>query len=509
MSFPQMRYRAKMRAMNASDLLSPMLIPLLPILAGFAVRLLPGRYSRVVPWCAASACFFSLLLMTVPQATDGMWLRLDTLSSVMVVLVSFLGAVVTRFAVRYLQGDPQRSRFLMWMSFTLASVLTLVSANHLLLLALAWLTTSLCLHRLLLHHPERPGAVFAARKKFVFSRLAETSLLIAVLVLHANYGTWRIDELMERVGSGQHLGLMTPAMLIALCAMLKSAQFPFHSWLPDTMETPTPVSAFMHAGIINGGGFLVLRMSPVLAASPISLHLLVIIGSITAAFGAIVMLAQPGVKRSLAFSTIAQMGFMMVQCGLGAWGLALLHLVAHSLYKAHAFLHAGSTIGATPRAAVPLTHRALGLGLVAGATMVVMATKVFHGNLPTTPEVPWVFHVILVFAIAYGFARAWSAHRSTLVRALLVSASIVVAALILHVVAGSVLSGYVSYDAPLALKLWIAVVFGGLFLFQSMIWRASNHPWGRKLYIHALNGFYVGTLANRFLGRMWPTRKIS
>lgn len=495
--------------MNVSDLLSPILIPLPPILAGCAARVLPGKFSRLVPWFCAAACLVSLALMALPHAREAVWLRLDTLSSVMVVLVSFLGTVVTRFAVRYLEGDQRRPMFLMWMSFTLASVLILVSANHLLVLALAWLSTSLCLHRLLLHHPGRPGAVFAARKKFVCSRLAEIFLLVAILTLHSSYGTWRIDELMQRVTSGQHFGLTVPAIMIALCAMIKSAQFPFHSWLPDTMETPTPVSAFMHAGIINGGGFLVLRLSPVLAASPVSLHLLVVIGSITAAFGSIVMLAQPGVKRSLAFSTIAQMGFMMIQCGLGAWGLALLHLVAHSLYKAHAFLHAGSSIGAAPRAAIPLSRSALVMGLVAGATMVGMSTKVFLMNFSPAHPVPWVFHFILIFAIAYGVARAWSAHRSTLVRALLVSLGVIILALVLHAMAGRALAEYAVYEAPLALKVWIAVVFAALFVFQSMIWRASQYPWGRKLYIHALNGFYVGTLANRFLNRLWPTRKLS
>lgn len=494
--------------MNSSDLLSPVLIPLLPVLAGCLVRFFPERVSRFIPWLVYLSCLLSLVIQIHPCGNQGLWLRLDTLSSVMVVLVSFLGAVVMRFAVRYLEGDPKRARFLMWMSFTLASVLILVCANHLLLLTLAWLSTSLCLHRLLLHHSWRPGAVFAARKKFVFSRLAEICLLIAVLMLHENYGTWKIDELMARVSAGEHWGLTTPAILIALCGMLKSAQFPFHSWLPDTMETPTPVSAFMHAGIINGGGFLVLRFSPVMVASPISLHLLVVVGSITAAFGAIVMLAQPGVKRSLAFSTIAQMGFMMIQCGMGAWGLALLHLVAHSLYKAHAFLHAGSTIGAVPRASIPLSNGAIGVGLIAGSTMMAIATHVFHGNVSVVNPAPWVFHFIFVFAIAYGIARAWSASRSSLLRAILVSSAIIVAAWILHIVASNVLSGYMIHEAPIALKLWIAAVFSMLFLFQCLLWRAANHPWGRKFYVHALNGFYVGTWANRLLGRLWPTRKI-
>jgi NAD(P)H-quinone oxidoreductase subunit 5 len=288
--------------------------------------------------------------------------------------------------------------------------------------------------------------------------------------------------------------------------MLKSAQFPFHSWLPDTMDTPTPVSAFMHAGIINGGGFLVLRLSPVFVAVPFSLHALVIVGSITAAFGAIVMLAQPGVKRSLAFSTIAQMGFMMIQCGLGAWGLALLHLVAHSLYKAHAFLHAGSTIGAMPRAAVPLATSALALGVMSGTILVFLAVTTLHWLAPSAAMIPMAFHLILALAIAYGIGRAWSGHRASLTRALLVAAGVVLSSMLLHAAAGLLVTGMTEHKAPAWLIVWVSLVFAMLFLFQSMLWRASAHPLGRKLYVHALNGFYVGTLANRLLGRLWPSR---
>ena len=138
-------------------------------------------------------------------------------------------------------------------------------------------------------------------------------------------------------------------ILFVLGAMTKSAQFPFHSWLPDTMETPTPVSALMHAGVINAGGFLVIRLSPLVSLSPIALDLLALIGALTAMLGAVVMLTQTSIKRSLAYSTIAQMGFMMLQCGLGAFSAALLHIVAHSAYKAHAFLSSGSVLDSAAR----------------------------------------------------------------------------------------------------------------------------------------------------------------
>lgn len=494
--------------MQANDLLHPLAIPTLPLLAGLLARLVPARAHRLATPAAAAATAVAVLLAVLPKADPGL-ARLDTLAVTMALLVASLGAVVLRFATRYLEGDPHRPRFLSWMSLTLGCVLTLVVSNHLLLLLGAWIATSLCLHRLLLHHPERPGAVFAARKKFAYSRLAEFALLGAAVLLHNGHQTWRIDELVDSIAAGNTAGLPAAAFLLAFGAMLKSAQFPFHSWLPDTMDTPTPVSAFMHAGIINGGGFLVLRTAPVFTAAPGALWMLALVGTFTAVFGAIVMLAQPGVKRALAFSTIAQMGFMMIQCGLGAWGLALLHLVAHSLYKAHAFLHAGSTIGATPRAAIPLATPALALGTLAGTALVTAAATGLHTLAPASVATPFAFLAILALALAYGIARAWSGHRGGLMRALAAATGIAFAALGLHLAAGSLLPEPAAPAVPLWLGAFVTIAFACLFLFQALLWRASAHPLGRRLYVHALNGFYVSTFANRLLNRLWPSRPIA
>ncbi len=450
--------------------------------------------------------FAPMQVHLLPEITAAGLVRLDTLAIVMAALVAFLGAVVLRFAIRYLEGDPGRGRFLVWMSLTLLSVLTLVVSNHLLMLLGAWTTTSLCLHRLLLHHPGRSGAVFAARKKFVFSRAAELLLLVAAIMLHQGHGTWRIDELVTSITGGNHASLPAAAFLLALCAMLKSAQFPFHSWLPDTMDTPTPVSALMHAGIINAGGFLVLRLAPVFVAAPAALHLLAVVGTLTAVFGAIVMLAQPGVKRALAFSTIAQMGFMMIQVGLGAWGLALLHLVAHSTYKAYAFLRAGSTIGVTPRAAIPLATGALAVAVLIGATLVTALTTVLHLLLPGTAETPLVFLAVLALALAYGIARAASGNAGSLPRAIAAALGVACAGLALHLAAGQLLPTPAAPQVPAWLGVFIAASFVTLFFFQALLWRASAHPLGRTLYVHALSGFYVGTLANRLLNHLWPSK---
>jgi NAD(P)H-quinone oxidoreductase subunit 5 len=503
------------------------LIPALPLLAGLATRLAgPALAGKIAARGAAAAVALAsaaaaLLVLEgpltarwAPFGTDSALafaLRLDAVSAVMVVLVAFLGTFVLRFSRRYLAGDPGQARFFSWMSLTLASVLTLVLSGHLLLLLAAWVCTSLCLHRLLLHYPNRAGAVFSARKKFIVSRLGDICLLAAALVLHAHHRTFDFEALFAAIAAGQTGGLVPAAVLLAACAILKSAQFPFHSWLPDTMDTPTPVSAFMHAGIINGGGFLVVRFSPVFAEAPAALHLLAVVGALTAAFGAIVMLAQPSVKRALAYSTIAQMGFMILQCGLGAYGLALLHIVAHSLYKAHSFLTAGSTIGAVPRAAIPLRTPALTVGVLAGGLLVVLTATALHAFAPDAPLPLGVFGVVLTLALAYGVARAWSSGGGprTVLRSLAVACAMAVLSLALHAGASSLFTHLPAARPPLGLLVAVGAIFAGLFLFQAMLWRANRRDFGRRLYVHALNGFYLGTLFNRWLGHLWPRHPVS
>ena len=312
----------------------------------------------------------------------------DNLSAIILTLVSFLLAVVARFSVNYLAGDPAQGRFTKWLCLTGGSVLTIVISGNLVQFALAWCATSLCLHQLLLFYPGRPGAVLAARKKFVISRLGDVCLLAVIILVHDTFHSWNFSTLFNAAKSLHETGPLANGVeinvicfLLVAGAMLKSAQFPFHSWLPDTMETPTPVSALMHAGIINAGGFLIIRLHPLVTLSPAAMSTLALFGAFTALFASVVMLTHASVKRALAFSTVAQMGFMMLECGLGAFGLAVLHLVAHSLYKAHAFLTSGSIVGLAKSAwtptekpnAHPLTIAAalaLAIGLTLGGAAV-------------------------------------------------------------------------------------------------------------------------------------------
>ncbi len=273
----------------------------------------------------------------------------DGATALMLALVSFVGFVVSRFSIRYLDGEAMQGRYFRWLGFTIGAVSLMVIAGNLLLFFAAWVMTSFGLHQLLLHYRHREAAHRAAWTKFTISRLGDAFLIAALILTFKTFGTFELSTLFESAKALAGTTALTPShvaigWLLVLGAVTKSAQFPFHTWLPDTMETPTPVSALMHAGIVNAGGYLIIRMSPLVALAPAALITLALIGAFTACFAGVVMMTQPSVKRALAYSTIAQMGFMMLQCGLGAYSAAMLHILAHSLYKAHAFLSSGSVV---------------------------------------------------------------------------------------------------------------------------------------------------------------------
>ncbi|MFT5624110.1 MAG: NAD(P)H-quinone oxidoreductase subunit 5, partial [Lentimonas sp.] len=309
--------------------LAPLALIAASVLAFRGAAMRPGSVLRTIQGITlvalAAAVLSSFNLITTGPTTSGLIgfaglgisARLDAVSMVMLVLVSFIGWVVVRYAATYMDGEPQQGPFMGWLCATLAAVMMLVIAGSILQLALAWIATSLFLHKLLLHYPNRVAAQRAAHKKWITARIGDGALLFAVVLLFAQYGTGDIAEILAaaRMGEGQaSAGWIAAALAVA--AVLKSAQFPMHGWLTEVMETPTPVSALLHAGVINAGGFLLIRFADVMLLAPGVLAILVMIGGFTALFGGLVMLTQSAVKTSLAWSTVAQMGFMMLQCGL-------------------------------------------------------------------------------------------------------------------------------------------------------------------------------------------------
>ena len=438
--------------------------------------------------------------------------HVDTLTVIMLTLVSFLGVVVTRYSINYLDGDANQGRFVKWLCATTGSVLLLVVSGNLALFAAAWIATSLSLHQLLTFYGDRPAAVSAAWKKFLISRIGD-ACLIGVLVLTAQkFGTWEFSELFvlaSGLTSETAAGIGPIAVLLVACAMLKSAQFPFHSWLPETMDSPTPVSALMHAGIINAGGFLIVRLSPIVSQSPAALNALALVGAFTALFASVVMMTQTSIKRSLAWSTVSQMGFMMLQCGLGAFSLAVLHIIAHSLYKAHAFLSSGSVVSMAQAAwrpsGKPAAHPVLLvaiLGLSGGSTWLVGA---LFGVTWTANAGVLVLATLFVMAQAFLLWNLWGTKFPTRLAAMGVFLAGGTASLwfTLHAGAESLLGGVLPHYAPVRHALEYGVMGLVVLLFMAVlvlqaqlpIWAAK--PGFRTLYVHASNGFYVGAVAQR------------
>lgn len=443
---------------------------------------------------------------------------IDSLTVVMMLLISFIGWIITRYSVRYLDGEPTQGRFMRWISFTLGAVLLLVISNNLLMFTGAWILTSLGLHQLLTHYRDRPTARLAARKKFLISRVGDLLLIAALALTYWVFGSFEYGTIFAATASLEHDGSLVAiiGILFALGAMTKSAQFPMHSWLPDTMETPTPVSALMHAGIINAGGFLVIRLSPLLCMSPIALELLAGIGAVTAMFGAVVMLTQTSIKRSLAYSTIAQMGFMMLQCGLGAFSAALLHIVAHSLYKAHAFLNSGGVLESSARTQVQLPtaspKRSVVTLVVAGVLATVLSIAAAKGFSSFTTTKPAAAVMVLVLSIALT-QLLWTAFkvpsRSVAIWGFFAAVLVCIGYFTAYAITDHILSASISHQlAPVsawstALMAVVALGFTGVFLLQTGIAHVSQARFFRDLYVLASNGFYIDVFAQKLVLRIW------
>lgn len=512
-------------------------------LALIAVALPMNRRPAVVANAATVASMLTLVIMiatacwrigsaggalrTGTMGVDGVGLAfyVDALTAIVAMLVAFVGTIVIRYSRNYMDGDAGHVRFVRLLSLTLAFVLLLILSGNLFQLALAWTATALSLDQLLLFYRERPAAALAARKKFIVSRMGDACLIAAMLLVHRLFGSLDYDAIFlgARALQDTHdvpASVHAIAVLLVIAGVLKSAQFPLHGWLIEVMETPTPVSALLHAGIINAGGFLLLRFANVLALSWPALDLLLVVGGLTALFGSVVMMTQTSVKVSLAYSTIAQMGFMMLQIGLGAFSAALLHLVAHSLYKAHAFLSSGSVIDLARASWSPSPGGRPHPARVAFAIAIVLAAALGVGTLfgATLTRQPGVFALgaIVLLGLTHLLGNAIDERPNLFVvgRTVLLAGVVAAAYFMLQWVAARLtahaLPPVLALRGPFDLAIIAGVVLGfaAITVFQN---RLSGHAAASRWqawYAHVSNGFYVNTLANRWVLRWWPPASV-
>src|SRR5213592_1726430 len=278
---------------------------------------------------------------------------IDRLSALMMVVVSFVSLMVHVYTIGYMADDPGYQRFFAYIALFTFSMLMLVMANNFLQLFFGWEAVGLVSYLLIGFWYTRPTAIFANMKAFIVNRVGDFGFILGIGLIVANAGTFgyaeafaKGPELAKLVFPGSDWMLIT---VICIClfigAMGKSAQFPLHVWLPDSMEGPTPISALIHAAtMVTAGIFMVARMSPLFELSDTALSFVIIIGSITALFMGFLGIIQNDIKRVVAYSTLSQLGYMTVALGASAYSVAVFHLMTHAFFKALLFLAAGSVI---------------------------------------------------------------------------------------------------------------------------------------------------------------------
>ena len=287
-------------------------------------------------------------------------LSIDRLTSVMLLLVTTVSALVHVYTIGYMQGEPGYARFFSYIALFTFSMLMLVLADNFLQLFVFWEAVGLCSYLLIGHWYERQSAVAAATKAFVVNRVGDFGFMLGLLLVFttfdsldyatafANVGpaTAQVMNILEPVGGSFEVSTITViCLLLFMGAVGKSAQFPLHVWLPDAMEGPTPISALIHAAtMVTAGVFMVARLSPLYNASPAAMSVVAVVGAITMVLGATIALTQTDIKRVVAYSTMSQLGYMMMACGLGAYAAGIYHLMTHGAFKALLFLGCGSVI---------------------------------------------------------------------------------------------------------------------------------------------------------------------
>ncbi|MBG6081940.1 NAD(P)H-quinone oxidoreductase subunit 5 [Rubrivivax gelatinosus] len=495
--------------------LLPAAVALLPALAMFAVALLAPRADAPVAWrrwhwasgTALLAALASLVLQLAGVATAPLPGLAATLTGAWVaLLVQGLATVIGGFSSRYLDGEAGQPCFVAALGGVLAAVHLLLLADHWLVLIAAWAAVGVVLQRLLCFYPERPFALLAAHKKRLADRLADVLLVVAAALAWHEVGSGSFADLWRHLEAGPPSpALQAAALCLAAAVVLRTALLPVHGWLMQVMEAPTPVSALLHAGVVNLGGVVLIRFAPLLETVPAARWLLVGLGLATALLAGLVMLTRVSIKLRLAWSTAAQMGFMVMECGLGLYTLALLHLLGHSLYKAHAFLSASGAVAqarardmrppAPPSAASLLAAPVLAAPVLAAAALLPVAGVAW----------PWWWSALL--ALAWAPMLWWPATRSAdapgalrrVLAGLAMVALLGAAALAGHALPFGVHDAPDASAGPVALAA-MALLYAGLALLQARPQALAG--WRRWSYA----GFYVDEYATRATLRLWPTR---
>ena len=319
---------------------------------------------------------------------NALWaLRYDTLTAVMLIVVTGVSSCVHIYSIGYMHHDPARGRFMAYLSLFTFAMLMLVTADNLVQLFFGWEGVGVASYLLIGFWYHKESAHTAAMKAFVVNRVGDFGFALGILAVFALFGSVQFDDIFANAAEIAKtdivvFGLSMPALEVAsillfIGAMGKSAQLGLHTWLPDAMEGPTPVSALIHAAtMVTAGVFMICRLSPVIEYAPLALDIITIVGALTAIFAATVGMTQFDIKRVIAYSTCSQLGYMFFAAGVSAYPAAMFHLTTHAFFKALLFLGAGSVIHALSdeqdlrnmggiRKQVPVTYAMMWIGSLA------------------------------------------------------------------------------------------------------------------------------------------------
>jgi NADH:ubiquinone oxidoreductase subunit 5 (subunit L)/multisubunit Na+/H+ antiporter MnhA subunit len=398
-------------------------------------------------------------------------------------LTLFVAAIVATFSLRYMRADGRSTRFFVTLGVLVASVLAFLFTGNLIVLAAAWCASGFLLAGLIGHGggwSEAEGAARRARRAFI---LGDVALVAALGLLGWHAGSWQVDAILAHASALPPLLANAAALLLVVAAAARCALPPFSGWLLSSMTAPTPVSALMHAGLVNAGGFLLIRFAPVLEAAPAARTVAVVLGLCGAFYGIGIMLVRPDVKRALAGSTVSQMGFMIMSCGLGAYAAALWHIIAHGLFKAWLFLGSGSTIGMkSGKSAATLPGLAT---LVIAAGTVGIALSILSFRVGDASLVP------LLLGLATAVSTLVASLGGKVPMRAKVTLMLTLAALIVLHSAGLALAGMaIGPDAAPLVPEWVLVALLVVFL-GAWAWQQNRVSTGRglplPLYVHLIN----------------------
>lgn len=444
----------------------------------------------------------------------GFTFRLDSLSVIMYTMVAIIAFVVLKFSFNYLDGDERQGVFIGRLASTIVAVQLMVLSGNVFMLFLAWVATSITLHKLLNFYYDRKKSRLGARKKFIVARLGDVALLAAVIILQQVFQTGNLEEIFSAIKTGtvsNSSSLEAVGILLVITAALKSAQLPLHGWLIDVMEAPTPVSALLHAGLLNAGPFLIIRFAYVMDATVAAPIFLFILAGITALYGSLIFSTQPTIKNSLAYSSIAHMGFSLMVCGLGIYSAALLHLVAHSFYKAHAFLSSGSIIDRvrTKNAANFIRKGSVSrmfLGMLTALLIFVSISWLFGVHKNHEFQL-WIIGGVIFIGIVNLLINAFDSNNASqsIFRIVGSAVSVLVSFFTLEYIVRITLESQLPLvTEPSSLMRYISLGMLCLFYILALAFSlsTSNNKLFRGLKVHLRNGFYLNVLFNRLVGSL-------